>query len=265
MPERLIVGKDIASAGDRGFYFINRDGKIENKPKEFWTQGETQNNSCWFPTIDDPQEKMTQEISVTLPKNMVSLSNGLLDFSTDNGDGTHTDNWRQEQAHSTYLTMLAGGDFKIVKDSWNDKEVSYYMEPGFADNARLIFGKTPEMIDFYSKKLGIPFPWDKYAQIVVRDFQGGAMENTTATTLFEGMNMTPGYHLDENHEEIIAHELFHHWFGDYVTAKSCSNLPLNESFATYGEYLWDEYKYGVDEADYRGWGDASSYLNDKRA
>ncbi|EOR94851.1 hypothetical protein ADIARSV_1956 [Arcticibacter svalbardensis MN12-7] len=265
MPERLIVGKDIASSGDRGFYFINRDSKIAKKPREFWTQGETQSNSGWFPTIDDPQEKMTQEISITLPKDMVSLSNGLLDFSADNGDGTHTDNWRQEQAHSTYLTMLAGGDFKIVKDTWNDKEVNYYMEPEFADNARLIFGKTPEMIGFFSKKLGVEFPWDKYSQIVVRDFQGGAMENTTATTFFEGMNMTAGYHLDEDHEDIIAHELFHHWFGDFVTAKSWSNLPLNESFATYGEYLWEEHEYGLDEADYKGWGDANSYLNDTRA
>lgn len=265
MPENLKVGTDIGDPASRGFYFINRDNSEPGKPRQFWTQGETQNNSCWFPTIDDPQEKMTQEISITLPDSMVSLSNGLLDFSTDNGDGTHTDSWRQELPHSTYLTMLAGGDFKIVKDTWREKEVSYYMEPKYAEHARLIFGKTPEMMEFFSKKLKIDYPWEKYAQIVLRDFPGGAMENTSATTFFEGMNMTPAEYQDENHEDIIAHELFHHWFGDLVTSESWANLPLNESFATYGEYLWNEYKYGLDEADYKGWNDANAYFIDERA
>lgn len=265
MPEKLKIGQDIDGPGSRGFYFINRDNSEPGKLRQFWTQGETQNNSCWFPTIDDPQEKMTQDISITLPEGMISLSNGLLDFSTDNGDGTHTDSWRQELPHSTYLTMLAGGDFRIAKDSWRDKEVSYYMEPKFADHAKLIFGKTPEMMEFYSNKLKIEYPWEKYAQIVLRDFNGGAMENTSATTFFEGMNMTPAEYLDQNHEDIIAHELFHHWFGNLVTSESWSNLPLNESFATYGEYLWNEHKYGRDEADYKGWNDANAYFNNDKA
>lgn len=265
MPEKLKIGTDINGPGNRGFYFVNRDNSEPGKPKQFWTQGETQNNSCWFPTIEDPQEKMTQDISITLPEGMVSLSNGLLDFSTDNGDGTHTDSWRQELPHSTYLTMLAGGDFRIAKDSWRDKEVSYYMEPQFADHAKLIFGKTPEMMEFFSNKLKVEYPWEKYAQIVLRDFTGGAMENTTATTFFEGMNMTPAEYLDENHEDIISHELFHHWFGNLVTSESWSNLALNESFATYGEYLWNEHKYGLDEADYKGWNDANAYFNTEQA
>ncbi|WP_423148718.1 M1 family aminopeptidase [Rubrolithibacter danxiaensis] len=250
MPYKLQVGRDIASEEYRGIYFINRDGKDKDKPRQIWTQGETEYNSSWFPTINGPQEKMTQEISITVPKKLATLSNGALDFSSDNGDGTRTDTWRQELPHSTYLTMIAAGDFVVTKDKWRDKEVNYYMEPAFAKNAKLIFGKTPEMIEFFSKKLGIDFPWDKYSQIVVRDFPGGAMENTSATVFFEGMNMTEGEYLDNNHEDIISHELFHHWFGDMVTCESWANLPLNESFATYGEYLWNEYKYGRDYADY---------------
>ncbi|MGX5688891.1 M1 family peptidase [Arcticibacter tournemirensis] len=260
MPDKLKVGEDINSSGDRGFYFINPRGKEADKPRQFWTQGETESNSAWFPTIDGPQEKMTQEISLTVPDSMVTLSNGILDFSSDNGDGTRTDTWRQEQPHSTYLTMVAAGRFDIVKDSWKGKEVSYYMEPAFAKNARLIFGKTPGMIEFFSNKTGVPYPWEKYSQIVVRDFQGGAMENTTATVLFERMNMTKEQYLDESYEDIISHELFHHWFGDLVTAESWANLPLNESFATYGEYLWNEHKYGRDHADQYGFKDLQTYL-----
>lgn len=260
MPNNLEIGKDIASAGDRGIYFINRKGDEKDKPRQIWTQGETECNSSWFPTINDPQEKMTQEINLTVAENFVTLSNGLLEYSSLNGDGTRTDSWRQEQAHSTYLTMIAVGDFSVTKDEWNDKEISYYTEPAFASTARLVFGKTPEMMDFFSTITGVEYPWEKYSQIVVRDFVSGAMENTTASVFFDQMNMTEGEYQDENHEDIIAHELFHHWFGNLVTAESWSNLPLNESFATYGEYLWEEFKYGRDAADLKGLEDLSIYL-----
>ncbi len=261
MPYKLDAGKDIASADDRGIYFINKDGKEKDKPRQIWTQGETECNSNWFPTINGPQEKMTQDLNITVPNEYVTLSNGTLDYSSLNGNGTRTDSWRQELPHSTYLTMLAVGKFTITKDKWRGKEVSYYTEPQFASTARMIFGKTPEMIEFFSKKTGVDFPWDKYSQIVVRDFVAGAMENTSATVLFERMNMSAGEYLDENHEDIVSHELFHHWFGDLVTAESWANLPLNESFATYGEYLWDEYKYGRDIADLKGMEDQTAYMN----
>lgn len=263
MPNKLKVGEDISSAGDRGIYFINKDGKDKNKPRQIWTQGETECNSNWFPTINDTQEKMTQELNITVPNEFVSLSNGSLEFSSMNGDGTRTDSWRQEQAHSTYLTMLAVGNFTITKDKWRDKEVSYYTEPAYASTARLVFGNTPEMMEFFSVKLGVDYPWDKYSQIVVRDFVSGAMENTSATVLYEGLNMSEGQYIDQNQEDIIAHELFHHWFGDLVTAESWSNLPLNESFATYGEYLWDEFKHGRDQADFKGLQDLTAYLSNK--
>ena len=143
MPEKLKVGEDISSTGDRGIYFINKDGKDKAIPRQIWTQGETECNSNWFPTINGPQVKMTQEMNITVPNEYVTLSNGTLEYSSLNGNGTRTDSWRQEQPHSTYLTMLAVGNFTITKDVWRDKEVSYYTEPEFASTAKLVFGKTP--------------------------------------------------------------------------------------------------------------------------
>jgi aminopeptidase N len=263
MPNKLKIGEDISSSGDRGMYFINLDGKEKNKPKQIWTQGETECNSNWFPTINDTQEKMTQELNITVPNDFVSLSNGTLEFSTLNGDGTRTDSWRQEQVHSTYLTMLAVGNFTITKDKWRNKEVNYYTEPAYASTAKLVFGNTPQMMEFFSVKLGVDYPWDKYSQIVVRDFVSGAMENTSATVFYEGLNMSEGQYIDQNQDDIISHELFHHWFGDLVTAESWANLPLNESFATYAEYLWDEFKNGRDHADFKGFQDMSIYIGNK--
>ncbi len=107
------------------------------------------------------------------------------------------------------------------------------------------------MMEFFSKRLNYDFPWQKYSQMTARDYVSGAMENTTSTLHQESAQQKPGDLIDENKwEDVIAHELFHHWFGDLVTAESWSNLTVNESFADYSEYLWNEYKYGKDQADY---------------
>ena len=242
-------GGSQAITDDKGLYFINPDGKDKNKPMEIWTQGETQSTSVWMPTIDHPNEKMTQEIYMTVDKKYVTLSNGELCSSFDNGDGTRTDYWKMELPHSTYLAMMAVGDFAIVKDKWRGKEVNYYVEKEYEPYARLIFGNTPEMMEFFSTKLGVDYAWNKYSQIVARDYVSGAMENTTATLHSEYLQRTDRELLDKDYEDYVSHELFHQWFGDLVTCESWSNLPLNESFATYAEYLWQEHKYGLDAAD----------------
>ncbi|WP_134089451.1 M1 family metallopeptidase [Olivibacter sp. XZL3] len=258
-PNELEVGKDISSPDDRGLYFIEPD-TVTGVPRQLWSQGETECNANWFPTMNNTMLKMTQRIALTVPDSMVTLSNGLLVETMKGDNGMRTDVWKQDLPHAPYLVMIAAGVFDIVKDQWRGKEVSYYMEPEFAPYAPMIFGKTPEMMEFYSRKLGVDFPWDKYAQIVVRNFVSGAMENTSASVFFDRMNMTPADYKDETYEDIVAHELFHHWFGDLVTAESWANLPLNESFATYGEYLWLEHKYGKEAADMHALNDQLSYF-----
>ena len=248
-PNELPQGGSSAITSDKGLYFINPLGKEKNKPFQIWTQGETEASSCWFPTIDKPNERTTEEIYITVPDTLVTLSNGALAKSTKNADGTRTDYWKMNLPHAPYLFMMAVSDFVIVKDKWRDREVDYYVEKSYQPYAKNIFGNTPEMMEFYSQKLHYDFPWQKYAQVAVRDYVSGAMENTTATIHFENMLMTKRELIDKNYEDIIAHELFHQWFGDLVTCESWSNLTLNEGFATYGEYLWAEYKYGKDEAE----------------
>ncbi len=261
-PNELKKGGSRAITDDKGLYFINPEGKQKDIPQQIWTQGETQSNSVWFPTNDHPNERMTQEIYITTEKKYVTLSNGELISSFDNGDGTHTDYWKMDLPHAPYLAMMAIGDFAIVKDKWRGKEVNYYVEKEYEPYARAIFGYTPEMMEFYSTKLGVPYQWNKYSQVVVREYVSGAMENTTATLHSEILQQTDREMLDGDHEVYVAHELFHQWFGDLVTCESWSNLPLNESFANYSEYLWLEYKYGSDVADEHGAEFLDGYLTE---
>jgi len=234
----------------KGLYFINPKGEEKNKPTQFWTQGETEATSVWCPTIDKPNQKTTNEILMRVPAKWVTLSNGKLIQQTVNKDGSRTDHWKMDQPHAPYLFFMGAGEMSVVKDSWKGKEVSYYVEKEYATVARKIFGNTPEMMTFFSRITGVEYPWNKYAQFVGRDFVSGAMENTTATLHQESAQQDARELLDGNRwEGTIAHELFHQWFGDLVTTESWSNLTVNESFANYSEYLWDEYKYGKDNAD----------------
>jgi aminopeptidase N len=259
-PEELPHGGSAAIRDDKGLYFINADGRDPETPRQLWTQGETESNSAWFPTIEDPQQRMTQEISLTVDSAMETLSNGLLVQTTCNIDGTRTDTWKQTLPCPPYLTMVAAGDFAVTEDHWRDRQVQYYTEHAFAPFARMIFGRTPDMMEFYSTAFGVAFPWEKYSQVAVRDFVSGAMENTTAVVHLEGIQQTPREMLDGNYEDFISHELAHHWFGDLVTCESWSNVVLNEGFANYCEYLWREHAYGRDDADYLNQKDLNTYL-----
>ena len=237
-----------AITSDKGLFFINPRGEEGDKPQQIWTQGETEFNSRWFPTLDQPNERCTQEITMTVQDRFKTLSNGNLVNSTQNPDGTRTDHWKMDEPHAPYLFMVAVGEFAVVSDTWKNKKVDYYVEQDYEEDARDIFAHTPEMLTYFSDLVGVEYPWDKYAQVIVRDYVSGAMENTSAVIFGDFVQKHKRSLIDEDNDYIVAHEMFHHWFGDYVTCESWSNLTLNEGFANYAEYLWFEHKYGKDRA-----------------
>src|SRR5688500_12849143 len=260
-PDELKTAGSAAIIDAKGLYFVNPRGEEKDKPTQIWTQGETEATSVWCPTIDKPNQKTTQEIYMTVPQKFVTLSNGKLMSQKKNPDGTRTDHWKMDQPHAPYLFFMGVGDYAVVKDSYKGKEVSYYVEKEYAPVARKIFGNTPEMMAYFSRILGVEYPWVKYAQIVGRDYVSGAMENTTATLHQESAQQDARELIDDNTwEGTIAHELFHQWFGNLVTSESWSNLTLNESFANYSQVLWKEYKYGKDAGDEENFSDMNGYI-----
>ncbi|MBP6144135.1 MAG: M1 family metallopeptidase [Sediminibacterium sp.] len=253
----------------KGMYFINPLGTDKDKPTQIWTQGETEASSVWIPTIDKTNQKTTQEFYLTVPSKYVSLSNGLLVKQTDLKNGFREDVWKMDLPHSPYLFFIGIGDYAVIKeegakatDGKRKVEVSYYIEKAYEKVAKKIYGNTPQMIAFFESKLGVPFPWSKYAQISGRDFVSGAMENTTATLHSDAVQQDARELVDGNNwESTIAHELFHQWFGDYVTAESWSNITVNESFADYSQTLWFEHSQGKDAGAYENYTALRSYLS----
>jgi aminopeptidase N len=260
MPNATISGGSSAITDDKGLYFINTDNSVPGKPMQIWTQGETESNSHWMPTVDKPNNRFTTRIELYVPDSMQTLSNGYLGVQEKLKDGMRKDIWIMDKPIQAYAVMFAIGRFDITKDEWRGRDVNYYVEKDYSANARHIFNYTPEMIEYFSKATGVNYPWNKYNQIIVRDYISGAMENTSATLFGEFMNQTSRELLDRDFEDVVSHELFHQWFGDYVTCESWSNITLNESFANYGEQLWRRFKHGENAADRLAYQDLVLYL-----
>ena len=259
-PNEAPIGGSAAITSDKGLFFINPLGEEADKPMQIWTQGETESNSKWFPTFDKPNERTTQEIALTVQDKYKTLSNGKKISSNKNSDGTRTDVWKQTKPHAPYLFFVGVGDFAEVKDTWNGMPLSYYVEHKYEPYAKEIFDHTPEMLTFFSEKLEYPYPWDKYSQIIMRDYVSGAMENTSAVIFGDFVQKTIRELIDNDNDYIVAHEMMHHWFGDLVTCESWANLTLNEGFANYSEYLWAEHHDGVEVADFHRINEMRGYL-----
>ncbi len=235
----------IDSSKSRGFYFIDS--------KTAWTDGITNSNSIWFPTIDEPNQRMTQQISVTVPKQLVTVSNGLLEKQIDLGNSKRKDFWVLKEKHAPYLSFLAIGDYAEVRPVENadiETSLAYYVDPSYKEISSEVFDHTAEVISFFEKKLDVDFPYQNFNQIILKGYNRESQGNTTIAAYYDKAYQSEGQLADVNLLETkIAHTVFQQWFGDFVGPESWSNIALSSAFSTYSEYLWLEHKYGKERAD----------------
>jgi aminopeptidase N len=149
----------------------------------------------------------------------------------------------QESPHPAYLITLVVGQFHVHEDQWRNVPVTYWVPPDRAADVTATFGNTVRMLEFFSERIGVRYPWDQYAQVCCYQF-GGGMENTSATTLGVDALCDATTRLDNDSDSLIAHELAHQWWGDLLTCREWPQLWLNEGFATYFEALVDRARSG---------------------
>ena len=253
---------DYSAEPKHGVYFRTPEMGYKPEDTHLWTQGEPLEARHWFPGFDAPNEKFTSEITCRVPEGMTVLANGRrMGEEKDASTGLVAVRWLQDKPHANYLIALVAGYVKGIEDRHRDVPLGFYTPASQIAQAKNSFKETREIMDFFEKEIGVPFPWAKYFQVVVDDFTWGGMENTSLTVLTDRT-----LHLDEteqlgNSRGLVAHEMAHQWFGDFVTCKDWSHLWLNEGFATYYEQLYGGHKEGRDELLYGMYQSAKGFIN----
>jgi aminopeptidase N len=250
----------------KGLYFILPDKNYPQQPTEIWTQGEAEDTRYYIPLYDYPNDRTTSEMLLTVPAAWITVSNGRLMGVKNEPDGTKTWDWKQSETLSTYLISVVAGEFAERDETWRGIPLRFVVPRGRESTIEPTFRRTKEMLDWFSSKLGVPYPWAQYAQTSVDDFVEGGMENTSATTLtthsLENPKLAPENRVGA--DDVTSHELAHQWFGDLVTCKDWANLWLNEGFADYFQFVWTERRYGKDDADFQFWRDQDQWVRQTR-
>lgn len=249
----------------KGIYFVDAPARSENSTRsaQIWTQGEPEEARHWFPSFDFPSDKATTETEITVEQGMTVIGNGELIARRDNTDGSATWHYKMPVPHSTYLVSFIVGKYIEIKDSYNSIPLGFFVYPGREITARNAFGDTRKMFPVFEGLTGISFPFNKYDQTIVANFEFGGMENITATTMADSEIFFADSEIGKAAVmDLVSHELAHSWFGNLVTCKNWAELWLNEGFATFMEAAYREKANGRGDYLRKIRSDAASFLVD---
>jgi len=238
----IVRYSDHNRVSNSGFHWV-RPTWPEAHHEGFWTSGGAAQARLWLPTWDEPDDFASTDEVVHVPAEWYVVGNGkLVSDRLSDDKAIRTFHWSMPQPHATYLNSLSGSRFDLARDTWNNVPLLYAVPAGKKELIRDSFANTPDLLDFFSTRLRMPYPWPGYSQTAVYDY-GGAQENVSAITLGE-RNLQDGRVAPWPLTWLTAHELAHQWFGDLVTCRDWGHLWLNEGLAMFFQALYFEHARG---------------------
>ena len=213
---------------------------------QIWTQGQGKYTSHWLPSIDDMNDKLEFDLTIAASKNKAVIANGKF-LKKNQKDSLAYWHFDMKQPMASYLAAFAIGDFdKKSINSQSGISIELYYKPEDANKVEPTYRYTKQIFDFLETEIGVPYPWQNYKQVPVRDFLYAGMENTTATIFSEAFVVDSIGFADRNYVNVNAHELAHQWFGDLITETNGTHHWLQEGFATYFAQLAEREVFGND-------------------
>ncbi|MDX3190738.1 aminopeptidase N [Streptomyces sp. MN03-5084-2B] len=210
-----------------------------------YTQFETADAKRMFACFDQPDLKSVYRLTVVAPKDWKVVSNAIVESAEETPEGAVRTVFKESERISTYLVALVAGPYAEWRDEYTDEHktipLGIYCRASLAEHmdADRLFTETKQGFGFYHEKFGTPYPFSKYDQLFVPEFNAGAMENAGAVTFLEDyvFRSRVTRYAYERRAETLLHEMAHMWFGDLVTMRWWDDLWLNESFATFASVL----------------------------
>ncbi|AXO79714.1 M1 family peptidase [Olleya aquimaris] len=225
----------------KAMYFVQNE-----KDWQVWTQGQGKYTSHWLPSIDDMNDKIEFDLSVISYTDEKVIANGKI-RKRDIADNVSIWHYNMQKPMSSYLVALAIGKYdKKVITSKSGIPLELYYYPKDSLKVEPTYRYTKQLFDFLEHEIGVPFPWQNYKQIPVKDFLYSGMENTSCTIFSDDFMIDDTSFVDKNYVNVNAHELAHQWFGDLVTETSGTHHWLQEGFATYYALLAERDIFGED-------------------
>lgn len=265
--ENYILNFKYVAQPKKALYFID---------DQIWSQGQGKYTSNWLPSIDDMNEKIEFDLSITYDADYSVLANGKLVETKAESPNQIKWHYDMEKPMSSYLVALAIGKYdKKTETSSSGIPLEYYYYPQDSTKVEPTYRYSKLMFDFLENEIGVPYPWEIYRQVPVKDFLYSGMENTSLTIFSDALVVDSIAFNDQNYVNVNAHELAHQWFGDLVTATSGEHHWLQEGFATYyallaerevfGEdyFYWQLYEHAQQLLKQENAGESTSLLNPK--